>query len=268
MTEPQPAPQPDQPASEPQPTPDPVAEPQPAAEPAAGVAGPAAQPQPSAEPAAGPQPAAEAESQSGPGDRQPSAEGAVAPVPQPGPGGLGPGTPQSGPGDRQPGPGEQQPAARSGQWMPRRRVMVVVGAVVLAVALAFVGVAVFVLERAPDTPSEVVTAFLEAAEDGDAKEAASWWMDLEGTRGGKGLRERIQDYVEKWDSLYKEALDGKDLKLKESEARLGAAVEVSVDGRRATYLVVGTGKEGRIALGPEDQFGQSTGNRNPLFVGN
>jgi hypothetical protein len=160
---------------------------------------------------------------------------------------------------------EPQPTDSSGQWMPRRRTVVIVVAAVVAALLAIGGVTAFMLQRKVDTPTEVVDAFLQAARDGDAEEAASWWMDLEGTRGGKGLRERVRDYVERWHPLYEKALTGRKWTMSEAEARLGRAVRVTIDGREATYLVTGTDEGPRITLGPEDQFGQSTGDRNPLF---
>ncbi|GAA0898535.1 hypothetical protein GCM10009557_73860 [Virgisporangium ochraceum] len=160
-----------------------------------------------------------------------------------------------------------EPPGDTAQWRPRRRTVVIGLAALVVVALAVVGVTVVVVQREPDTPTEVVTAFLEAARDGDAGAAATWWMDLEGTRGGAGLRDRIRDYVERWHSRYEEALDDREWTLTEGEARLGRSVRVSVGGREADYLVGGTDEGPRIALGPEDQFGQSAGGANPLFVG-
>jgi hypothetical protein len=150
--------------------------------------------------------------------------------------------------------------------MPRRRTILVGVAALVVVLLGVVGGIVYVVQREPDTPTEVVDAFLEAARDGDGEEAAQWWMDLEGVRGGKGLRERIREYVETWQSRYEEALD-EEWTLTEGEARLGRTVTVTVGGREADYLVTGTDEGPRIVIGPEDQFGQSAGAGNPLFVG-
>jgi hypothetical protein len=150
----------------------------------------------------------------------------------------------------------------------QRRWIIIAAAVAAVLALAAGGAVAYAVLNRPDTARQAVDGYLKALRDGDIDAAVEYWEDAPATRtGGKGLRDRVRDYVTPRIDAYRQALGGRAWTVEEYEARLGPGIRVHVESVTIVYaLTVDDDDNARIWIDPEDSLGRPDPDGHPLFA--